>query len=298
MLKYKADLRTLLFMLFTTSLLVIQWNLDNFNPILFVTSLLMAVSVAVIAHNTNHVAMWKSNILNVLTDYWLTLFYGFPPFAWIPTHNSNHHMYNNRVPDYTITYRYSEANNWLTLLTYPSISGAFQQPPLLEFLKDTRKKNRQKFYYYVSQIVVLVLYVAVALLWDWKKALLYIVAPQQMSLFTVLIFNYIQHVHADEESKWDHSRNFVNRSLNFFLFNNGFHTVHHIHPRQHWSENDSAHEKVKDKINPVLNEKSLAWYLIRSYLLSPFISSFGTVSLRLKRMNSSMNSPLRDGTNK
>ncbi|MEO5969003.1 MAG: fatty acid desaturase, partial [Bdellovibrionia bacterium] len=173
MLKYKADLRTLLFMLVTTSFLFIQWNLENFNPYLFVASLIMSVPVAVIAHNTNHVAMWKSDLLNALTDYWLTLFYGFPPFAWIPTHNSNHHMHNNRVPDYTITYRYSEANNWLTLLTYPSISGAFQQPALLEFLKDTWKKNRKKFYYYVSQLILLVLYIAIALLWDWKKALLY-----------------------------------------------------------------------------------------------------------------------------
>jgi fatty acid desaturase len=284
MLKYKADLRTLAVMFIITSLLVIQWNLDAFNPYLFGIALIMSVPVAVIAHNTNHVAMWKSEMLNILTDYWLTLFYGFPPFAWIPTHNSNHHIHNNRVPDYTITYRYSEANNLVTLLSYPSISGAFQQPALYEFLKETWKKNRKKCYYYLSQIAVLVIYIAVALLWNWKKALLYIVAPQQVSLFAVLIFNYIQHVHADEESKWDHSRNFLSGPLNFFLFNNGFHTVHHISPRQHWSESPVAHRKVQDKINPVLNEPSLFWYFFRCYILSLLIPSFGTHSLRLDRI--------------
>lgn len=65
---------------------------------------------------------------------------------------------------------------------------------------------------------------------DWKKALLYIVAPQQ---FALLVLNYLQHVHANEESDWDHSRNFVGGLANFLLLNNGFHTVHHEWPGVH-----------------------------------------------------------------
>ena len=82
MLKHKADIRTLAFMAVTTALLVVQWSLDAFNPWLFTAALLMAVSVSTITHNHNHVRMWRWKPLNVATDYWLTLFYGFPPFAW------------------------------------------------------------------------------------------------------------------------------------------------------------------------------------------------------------------------
>lgn len=50
----------------------------------------MAVSVAVIAHNHNHLTIWKSKPINALTDYWLTLFYGFPAFGNKGLHTVHH----------------------------------------------------------------------------------------------------------------------------------------------------------------------------------------------------------------
>lgn len=165
----------------------------------------MAVSVAIIAHNHNHVPVWRMRSLNIVTDYWLTLFYGFPAFGWIPTHNKNHHQLNNKVGDYTITYRVSEKNNIFTLISYPSVSSYFQQKPIAEYLKKLWRSDRRKFWLAASQYIVLGLYYAVALSVNWKKALLFILIPHQVSLFSVLVFNYVQHVHADEESAYGHS---------------------------------------------------------------------------------------------
>ena len=245
----------------------------------------MAVSVAVIAHNHNHVPMWRSRFLNILTDYWLTLFYGFPAFAWIPTHNKNHHLLNNKAGDYTITYRASEKNNILTLLSYPSISSYFQQEPIAKYLRMLWRSNRQKFYLATSQYLLLGIYYAVAIfVLNWKKAILFIVIPHQVSLFSVLIFNYVQHVHTDEESEYNHARNFVGL-INPLLFNNGFHTIHHESPGIHWSQTPEAHRKILHLIDPSLNERSFWWYIVRVYLLAPFHSSFGTVSKRQQRIN-------------
>jgi len=113
MLKYRADLRSVVYMILTTALLVVQWQLEELNWFLYIPCLYFAIAVAVMAHNHNHVGMWKSKFMNTVTDYWLTLFYGFPAFGWIPTHNKNHHKLNNKAGDYTITYRYSEKNNLL-----------------------------------------------------------------------------------------------------------------------------------------------------------------------------------------
>ena len=66
MLRYRADIRTLIYMAVTTALLVIQWSRDSFSPVLFTACLFMAVSVAVIAHNHNHLTIWKSKRLAVL----------------------------------------------------------------------------------------------------------------------------------------------------------------------------------------------------------------------------------------
>jgi len=270
----------------TTALLVIQWSRDSFSPVLFTACLFMAVSVAVIAHNHNHLTIWKSKTLNALTDYWLTLFYGFPAFGWIPTHNQNHHKFNNREGDYTVTYRYTENTNLFTLLTYPAVSGFHQQKPIREYLKKQYRINRSRFWFCISEYVLLVSFLVTAFVIDWQKALLYIFIPQQVSLFVVLIFNYVQHVHTDEESPINHSRNIVGPAMNVLLFNNGLHTVHHDNPGLHWSKAPAAHAKIADQIDPRLNERSFWWFMIRVYVLAPFSQRARSSSMRLERMAS------------
>jgi fatty acid desaturase len=282
MLKYNADIKTILYLLASAFLLFIQWQ-TGFHWILFFISLYFAVSVAVIAHNHNHVPIWKSRGLNHITDYWITLFYGFPIFAWSPTHNRNHHKFNNKEGDFTITYRYSEANNIFTLLSYPSVSSYFQQSPIVNYLKYLWANKRQSFFLAVFQYIVLGLFTGICLYLDWRKTLLFVIVPQQVALFSVLIFNYIQHVHADEESKFNHSRNFVSRYTNFMLFNNGYHTAHHQKASIHWSKMPDEHKRILPFIDPSLNESTIWGYLFKAYILSPFLSNFKTISMRLAR---------------
>jgi len=281
-LKFKADIKTLIFLALTTSILFVQWKY-GFHVWLYILALYLEVTVAVIAHNHNHVPMWKSKFLNHVTDYWITLFYGFPAFAWTPTHNKNHHKFNNREGDYTITYRISEKNNVFTLLSYPSISSYFQQHPIAIHLRNLWATNKKKFFIAVGQYAALVLFIGIALLINWKKAILYIVIPQQFSLFSVMVFNYIQHVHADEESKFNHSRNFVSKSTNFLLFNNGYHTAHHHRASIHWSELPEAHAKLLPHIDPRLNEEGFWSYIIKAYVIAPFYRKFKMNSMRLAR---------------
>jgi beta-carotene hydroxylase len=287
MLKYKADIKTLIFLSLTTAMLFVNWHF-GFHILTYILSLYLAVTIAVTAHNHNHVPIWKSKFLNDVTDIWITLFYGFPAFAWTPTHNKNHHKLNNRTGDYTITYRYSEKNNVFTLLSYPSISSYFQQGPVSRYFRDLWSKKRDRFYLALAQYVSLILLIGIALLIDWRKAILYIIIPQQFSLFAVLIFNYIQHVHADEESEWNHSRNFVSRSTNWMLFNNGLHTAHHYRASVHWSETPALHAKIAHNIDPRLIESGFWSYIIRAYVLGAFIPKFRTKSMRLDRMAKSV----------
>ena len=284
MLRHKSEIKSLVYMAVITGLLVAAWSLPFFNPYLFAAMMIMAVPVGVIAHNHNHVRFFDSKFLNVMTDYWITIFYGFPAFAWIPTHNKNHHRYNNREEDHTRTWRYSEKNNLATLLSYPAISSYFQQGAILEYLKLMWDRRPQRFWFYVSQYVIITLYVGGALWLNWQKALVYIIAPQQFALFSILAINYLQHIHSDEESEWDHSRNFTGSWLNAFLFNNGYHTVHHESPGTHWSELPEKHEEIADKVDDRLNVDNFWWFMFRSYILGPFSDKFATDSLRRERM--------------
>jgi fatty acid desaturase len=283
MLRYKADFKSIIYAIITTALLILQWTVIGVNPFSYTIYLFLAVSVAVMTHNHNHVPIWKPKVLNILTDWWLTVFYGFPVFAWIPTHNKNHHRLNNRVGDYTITYRFSEKNNLVTLLTYPTISGFYQQKAIREYLSELWHKNREKFYLCIAQYFVLATWIAAAVLLDWRKALMFVIIPQQVSLFSVLIFNYVQHVHANEESDMNHSRNFTG-FLNTLLFNNGYHTIHHMKAGLHWSQVPAEHQKIEHLIDKSLNERSFWWYIFRAYFLGIPIRHFRTISMRLERI--------------
>lgn len=282
-LKEKADVKSLVYILITTTLFISQWMWIGVNPFLYTWFLFMSVSVAVMTHNHNHLPMWRSKAMNVLTDWWLTVFYGFPIFAWIPTHNKNHHRYNNRKGDDSITYRVSEKNNFLTLISYPTISGYYQQKAIVNYLKDMKTNSKEKFWVSISQYFVLVFWITAALIIDWEKALLFVIIPQQISLFSVLIFNYVQHVHANEESEWNHSRNFTG-FLNFLLFNNGYHTIHHHKAGLHWNKVPAAHKVIEKNIDPTLLERSFLWYILRCYFLSIFIPRLRTNSMRLERI--------------
>ena len=283
MLRYQADWLSVFYMIVTTSLLVVQWQLPEFNIFLFIASLIMATTCFAMAHYHNHLPMWRSDFMNKFTDYWLTLFYGFPVYAWVPTHNMNHHQLNNREGDYTKTWRLSEKNNLLTMITFPFVSAVYQQKPTSDFLKHHWNTNKPRFFYYISQYALLIGYIGAALYIDWKKALLYIVIPQQFSVQFVLIINYIQHVHCDEESQYNHSRNFVGL-YGKFLLNSGYHTIHHEQMGLHWSKLPEAHAKIAHLIDPSLNQRSLGWYIIKTYILAPFIPAFRSHSMRLDRL--------------
>jgi fatty acid desaturase len=292
MLKHNADIKSLIYILITTTLFITQWVWIGVNPFTYTWYLFMSVAVSVMTHNHNHLPMWRSKKVNILTDWWLTVFYGFPIFAWIPTHNKNHHRFNNREGDDSITYRISEKNNFLTLISYPTISGYYQQKAIFGYLKDLKANNKEKYWLCISHYAVLFLWIGAALLIDWQKALLFVIIPQQVSLFSVLIFNYVQHVHANEESEWNHSRNFTGL-LNFFLFNNGYHTIHHHKAGLHWEKAAEAHKEIEQNIDPILMERSFWWYIIRSYFLSIFIPKFRTNSMRLERIRKEENARQR-----
>jgi fatty acid desaturase len=288
MLKNKADIKTLVFACLITATWAWNWSLAEFRWAPFLLACAWAFCVSSMVHNHVHVSTFRSKILNGIYDYWLTIAYGYPVFAWISTHNKNHHVYNNREGDFAPSYILSEKNNLFTLLSYPTVSGSVQQGVNFRYLRELGGAacpiKRAKCAYYVSQFVVLILFVVGAFVLNWKKALLYVVIPQQVALNVVLIFNYLQHIHCDEESKYNHSRNVVSPRMNFFLFNNGFHTAHHMKPLAHWSELKGLHDKIVDKIDPSLNEPSFTWMIVRMYFLAPFFPSLRSHDMRGERL--------------
>jgi fatty acid desaturase len=110
-------------------------------------------------------------------------------------------------------------------------------------------------------------------LWLWALSL---GIPAFAALWTIMLFNYCQHVHTDPWSEHDHSRNFESKLLNFLLFGNGYHTVHHEQPSLHWADAAAAHRALRARIDPRLCEASMWWFFVRQYALAPLFPSLGT----------------------
>jgi fatty acid desaturase len=110
MLKNKADFRTVIFVVGITAIWIWNWILPEFHWSPYILSLFAAVCVSSMVHNHGHVRVFKFEALSYLYDYWLTIIYGYPVFAWIPTHNKNHHVYNNRPGDFAPPFIVSEKN--------------------------------------------------------------------------------------------------------------------------------------------------------------------------------------------
>lgn len=289
MLRFAADRRTLLWMLvFAPGLVALQYARPDLLPWLSWLSFYFAISAGVIAHNHLHSPTFKNKRLSEAFGNWIAIFYGYPTFAWIPTHNLNHHKFVNKPGDATITWRYTNRHNYLVASTYFFVSSYFQSGPIKEFLARTKEKNPEYYRRILMQYVIVfgtqAAMLALGIFLHGPKTgfmvwALTMGAPALVSLWTIMTFNYDQHVHTDPWSKLNHSRNFVSWGVNFFLFNNGYHTAHHEKAGLHWSLLPELHAKIAPEIHPDLLQKSLWLYWFKNYVLAPVFPSLGTVQI-------------------
>jgi beta-carotene hydroxylase len=174
-LRFLADRRTLLwaFGLFPGVALA-PYAAPHLAGWLVPLSLYTGFCSGVLAHNQNHCPTFERRGMNSFYAAWLSVFYGFPMFAWIPTHNLNHHKFLNRAGDATITWRHSKNNTWLVASTYFFVSAYWQSAPIKAFVRKARATNPRVFRQIVVQRLTVVcvhaslLALAVAL-HGWKK---------------------------------------------------------------------------------------------------------------------------------
>lgn len=283
--RFAADYRTLLWALLMPVVAFAHYARPDSALWLFPASCYLALSAGVIAHNHNHCPTFKSRRANFVFGSWLSIFYGYPTFAWIPTHNLNHHKFVNKAGDATITWRYTNRHNFLIAGSYFFVSSYFQSQPIKAYIRKAKRDNRVLYRQIIWQYAIwigvhaLVLFSSMATLGAAKGFTSWVLAlgfPAFFALWTIMLFNYVQHVHADPWSEHDHSRSFTGKALNFFLFNNGFHAAHHEQAGAHWSKLPALSARIEPLIHPDLRPRSFLWWCVRVYVLAPVFPRFGT----------------------
>ncbi len=285
-LRHSADWRTILWaFVFFPAVGFAPYVEPRLIPWLLPISLYFGFCAGVFSHNHNHSPVFKSRRMNAFYSAWLSVFYGYPTFAWIPTHNQNHHKFVNKAGDATITWRYSKKNTWLIASTYYFVSAYWQSGPLKEYIAKARASNPALYRQIVTQWVALagshaaLLALGIAL-YGWKLGFevwfFGFAAPALFAAWSMIFINYIQHVHTDPWSEHNHSRNFCSALGNFLVFNNGYHAAHHESAGLHWSKLPEAHSKISHLIDPELNQASIFGFCIKAYLLGAFSEKYRT----------------------
>ncbi|MBP9113217.1 MAG: fatty acid desaturase [Polyangiaceae bacterium] len=270
MLRYRADLRTIAFLLVYLGLVVSLWTLDVHGPLLAVGVIVTCVFswvAAVIAHNTVHCPVFKKRWMNRAFQVWVSLSYGFPISEYVPGHNLSHHRFTQEREDVMRTtkvrYRWNLLNGLLFFFAVaPGVTiGNYRYVSFMKTRQPAwhRQLLLEIFMVWGTKLALLMV--------DWKKCLLLIVVPHLFAVWGITTINLAQHDGCDPSHRANHSRNFVGRFINWIALNNGYHGIHHEQPGLHWSLLPAAHaEKIHPYIDPALEQPSLGLYVFRTFI--------------------------------
>lgn len=270
MLRYKADVRSIAFVLSYFLLIAFVYAVDLpwYGWIAAaVVIALVSFFCAVITHNTVHTPVFKARPLNSLFQVALSLTYGHPVSMYVPGHNLSHHKYTQQAKDRMRTDKLRFRWNFLNQLLFSFVVG----PPIFKenarFAKAMRTKNPKWYRQFLFELVCYLGFLAVLLVLDWQKFIVFVMIPHQYAAWGIMGINFVQHDGCDGSHPYNHSRNFVGKLVNWFTFNNGFHGMHHMRPGLHWSLLPEAHAKeLGPYIHPELDQKSLLAHLFRAYV--------------------------------
>lgn len=262
--RYEVDKRSILFVLATLFFLLVPLFVDIpaflVVPWIVVASL-FSFSACVINHNHVHLPIFYSRRLNFIFNLLLTLAKGHTSSTVIIPHNMNHHVHNGSSLDW-IRPELAGGGGRLTRLARYIASASFEMQVRRRSKNAPRLKGRKAR---ILQLEKLFLYACIACLLytSWHKSLMFVFIPWFIGILLLVGVNLLQHEGCDPSSPYDHSRNFTSPILNWFCFNNGYHSIHHLRPALHWSQLPEKHNTLVAPYNRSdLNQRSLIAYLL------------------------------------
>ncbi|MFN7702415.1 MAG: fatty acid desaturase family protein [Deltaproteobacteria bacterium] len=289
MLRYSADVRTLAFVgtYYALVLLAIASPLTGAAVPWWASALhvlvlcFLSFFCAVITHNTVHSPVFKSRKLNRLFQIVLSPSYGHPVSMYVPGHNLSHHKFTQTPKDRMRTDKLRFRWNLLNQVFFLFVVGPIIFRDNAEFARLMKVKSPSWYRQFVYELSFYVFFLAASLggflavshaagggaLEGIGKWLVFVVLPHQYAAWGIMGINFVQHDGTDPDHKYNHSRNFTGKVVNWFTFNNGYHGIHHEHPGLHWSLAPEVHAKeYAPHIDPRLDQKSLLLYVFKQFV--------------------------------
>ncbi|MEQ6120662.1 fatty acid desaturase [Reichenbachiella sp. MALMAid0571] len=267
MLKYKADIRTLVFVILYFVFTTIAWVVFPIMPWYINAVIVLGVCwwsffCAVIVHNTIHTPIFRSKTANKIFQVVLSFTYGHSVSGYVAGHNLSHHQNLAGLKDISRTSKLRFKWNFLNQVLFFFITMFDILNAEKRWAQKMKKTNPKWYIQYRIELGIVLGIKFILLLINWPAALLLIFLPHGYAQWGIVGTNYWQHDGCDKDHPYNHSRNFTNPFLNFFTFNNGYHGLHHDRPTLHWSLLPEIYEKeFAPYVHPNLNRYWLSAYL-------------------------------------
>mmetsp|Transcript_34450 Transcript_34450/g.77683 ORF Transcript_34450/g.77683 Transcript_34450/m.77683 type:complete len:362 (-) Transcript_34450:105-1190(-) len=286
-LRNNADLRPVIWVCKYYLISYLAWTYEDYFRHSYLLSFLTLLVIsyysfagATITHNTMHSKVFHNKWANRIWQVLLSLTYGHPVSSFVPGHNLSHHRYTQLPQDPMRTSKLRFRWNFLNgLLFQPIVAGDVFKADVryINMQSKINTARAQEFYTNCMREFSFVgLTTIILLVLDPRKFFSYVWFPHFFAQWGIVSMNMLQHdgcdvvpslVREDAMDNWNGSRNFVGPLINYLTFNNGYHTIHHIHPTMHWSRLPEEHERVvKPKIHPSLDERCMARYIFRAFI--------------------------------
>ena len=271
MLHNQADRKSVLWICTYFVLSALSWHYALGPTTVLAVALLSYFSFAgaCITHNSMHCRTFCHELNEVLWRHALSLTYGHPVNTFVPGHNLSHHRHTQTSMDPMRTSKLSFKWNLLNgLLFQPTVAAdVFKMD--VRYLALKKHTGAPYFQRCVNEWLVLGVTQTLLLFLNPYKFFVFLYIPHIFAQWAIVSMNYLQHdgCETDPTKILNGSRNFTGIAINVLTFNNGFHTVHHMHPTLHWSKLPDAHAKlVASQTHPNLNQPCMATYIYRAFI--------------------------------
>jgi fatty acid desaturase len=215
---------------------------------------LLCFVASIVNHNHMHAPMFRHHALNVALNILLSLARGHSATGIVVPHNLNHHVHEGSGEDWIAPHFAGRGPGVLRLARYIAVASANMAVRRWAASAPTLPR-RWRASALLEKAALWLLVLATLFFAGWKGLLLILVLPWLAGLAMLVGVNLLQH-----EGVREGSRDFTGPLTNWLLFNNGYHTVHHLFPALHWSRLPGKHRETAPRAH---EERSLLRYLAR-----------------------------------
>ncbi|GGK47278.1 fatty acid desaturase [Nocardia camponoti] len=206
-------------------------------PLIIVLSLLNLSLTIGVMHMHTHRPLFVAKFPNRVVDVLCCLPGNLTAAEMREVHVLNHHRFNDGPGDVTAT---TGMEKGIGAIWYWVRYGMVVKIHTLKMLfaknvADTRKVRRNQFLFDMAAYAVII--GGVWALVDFNKFIIFYWVPFLITQVNAGYFAWLSHAPAKQfEDDASTSLNNAGNILNFLIFNQGYHSVHHRYPGVHWSE--------------------------------------------------------------